>query len=96
MEHISKLLHEVMQYRAILGPFDRKPIDRHISPLLVRPKQNSTSKRTIIDLSWPKGASNNGVAKDIYLCTTYELNYPLVDLITNCGKSGTFSTDLQN
>ena len=37
-----------------------------------------------MDLSWPKGASiNNGVAKDIYLGTPYELNYPSVDCITN-------------
>ena len=56
----------------------------HISPLLVRDKQNSTSKRTIMDLSWPKGASvNNGVAKDMYLGTPYDLNYPSVDSITN-------------
>ena len=68
MEDISQFLQEEMQYQAILGPFDSKPINLHISPLLVRDKQNSTSKRTIMDLSWPKGASvNNGVAKDIYL-----------------------------
>ena len=84
MDYISKFLHEEMQYQAILGPFDSKPIDMHISPLLVRDKQNSTSKRTIMDQSWPKGASvNNGVAKDIYLGTTYALNYPSVDSITN-------------
>ena len=37
-----------------------------------------------MDLSWPKGASvNNGVAKDVYLSTQYELKFPSVDLITN-------------
>ena len=37
-----------------------------------------------MDLSWPKGASvNNGVAKDVYLSTHYELKFPSVDLITN-------------
>ena len=56
----------------------------HISPLLVRDKQNSTARRTIMDLSWPKGASvNNGVAKDVYLSTHYELKFPSVDVITN-------------
>ena len=84
MDDISKFLDEEMQYEAILGPFDTKLIDMHISPLLVRDKQNSTSKRTIMYLSWPKGASvYNGVAKDTYIGTTYELNYPSVDLITN-------------
>ena len=37
-----------------------------------------------MDLSCPKGASvNNGVAKDVYLSTHYELKFPSVDLITN-------------
>ena len=82
--HISKFLQEELQYQAILGPFNNKPIDMHISPLLVRDKQNSSAKRTIMDLSWPKGASvNNGMAKDVYLSTHYELKFPSVDLITN-------------
>ena len=37
-----------------------------------------------MDLSWPKGASvNNGVSKDIYLGTHYDLKFPSDDLITN-------------
>ena len=77
--HISKFLEEELQYQAILGPFNKKPIDMHISPLLVRDNQNSTAKRTIMDLSWPKGASvNNGVAKHVYLSTHYELKFPSV------------------
>ena len=37
-----------------------------------------------MDLSWPKGTSvNNGVAKDVYLSTHYELKFPSVDLIMN-------------
>ena len=84
MSHISKCLKEELTYEAILGPFDEKPIDMHISPLLVRDKQNSTAKRKIMDLSWPKGASvNNGIAKDIYLRTYYDLKFPSVDLIMN-------------
>ena len=64
-EPYSKFLEEELEHKAILGPFDDKPIDMHISPLLARDKQNSSTKRTIMDLSWPKGASvNNGVAKD--------------------------------
>ena len=81
---MSKFLEEELEYKAILGPFDDKPIDMHISPVFVRDKQNSSAKRTIMDLSWPKGASvNNGVAKDIYLNIHYELKFPSVDLIMN-------------
>ena len=82
--HIAKFLEEELEHEAILGPFSDKPIDMHISPLLVRDKQNSSAKRSIMDLSWPKGASvNNGVAKDIYLGTHYNLKFPSVDFITN-------------
>ena len=60
--HISQFLSEELQYNAILGAF-KDIIEMHIPPLLVRAKQNSNAKRTIMDLSWPKGASvNNGVA----------------------------------
>ena len=37
-----------------------------------------------MDLSWPKGASvNDGVKKDVYLGTEYDLRYPSLDTITN-------------
>ena len=50
---------------------------------LVRDKQDSSKKRTIMDLSWPKGASvNDGVLKDTYLGTDYTLTYPSIDHIT--------------
>ena len=82
--HIAKFLEEELEHEAILGPFSDKPIDMHISPLLVKDKQNSSTKRTIMDLSWPKGASvSNGVSKDIYLGTHYDLKFPSVDLIMN-------------
>ena len=83
-QHISQFIQEELDHNAMLGPFDSKLIDMHISPLLVRDKQNSSSKRTIMDLSWPKGASvNDGVMKNIYLGTEYDLSYPSVDTITD-------------
>ena len=61
-----------------------KPIPLHVSPLMVRDKQDSNKNRTITDLSWPKGASVNAfVQKYIYLGTQYMLNYPFIDLITS-------------
>ena len=83
-QHISQFIQEKLAYNAMLGPFDSKPIHMHVSPLLARDKQNSSSKRTIMDLSWPKGASvNDGVQKNTYLGTEYDLHYPSVDIITN-------------
>ena len=83
-EHISQFIQEEFDHNAMLGSFDYKPIHIHVSPLLVGDKQNSISKRTIMDLSWPKGASvNDGVKKNVCLGTEYELHYPSVDTITN-------------
>ena len=45
-----------------------------------------------MDLRWPNGASvNNGVAKDIYLGTLYELNHPSVDLINSLKNLGSLA-----
>ena len=49
--HVEKYIAEELQHGAILGPFDGKPIHLHTSPLMVRDKQDSDSKRTIMDLS---------------------------------------------
>ena len=74
-------------HKAILGPFDIKPIDLHASTLMVRDKQDSDSKRTMMDLSWPKGHSvNYEVRKDVYLNTEFRLKYPSVDQITSALK----------
>ena len=81
--HVTKYIKEELHHEAILGPFQSKPITLHTSPLMVRDKQDSDTKRTIMDLSWPLGLSvNQGVTKDIYLGTEFELKYPSVDHIT--------------
>ena len=49
---------------------------------MTRPKADSDVRRTIIDLSWPKGqAVNDGVGKQLYLGTKFQLKYPSVDSI---------------
>ena len=63
--HVEKYVMEELDHKAILGPFDNMPISLHTSLLMVRDKQDSDSKRTIMDLSWPKSNSvNDGVLKD--------------------------------
>ena len=66
----------------MLGPLDHKPFDVHISPFMTREKSDSDSRRTIMDLSFPKGLSvNNGVLDNTYLGTTFQMHYPSVDSI---------------
>ena len=50
---------------------------------MVRDKQDYCKKRTIINLSWPKGVSvNDDILKDTYLDTEYTLTYPSINNIT--------------
>ena len=66
----------------MIGPFDEKPCTLHISTLMTRDKAQSEVRRTIIDLSWPKGqAVNDGVHKNVYLGGEFEMHYPTVDKI---------------
>ena len=44
-----------LQHNALYGPFDNPPFPVHISPLMTQEKQNSDTRHTIMDLSWPKG-----------------------------------------
>ena len=87
-EHIDKYLAAEIEYGAILGPFKEYPFPCHVSPFLTREKPHSENMRVILDLSFPVGQSvNDGVSKDKYLNTYFELNYPSVDTIVNSLKS---------
>ena len=78
--HVQTYIQEELKHGAMLGPFDHKPIPLHVSPLMTRDKPDSDTRRTIVDLSWPKGQSvNSGVQKNKYLDTEFILNYPSVD-----------------
>ena len=87
-DHVNNYIATEIEYGAILGPFDEHPFPCHISPFLTREKPNSTNRRVILDLTFPIGQSvNDGVSKDKYLDTYFELNYPSVDTIVNSLKS---------
>ena len=83
-DQIDRYLSEELKYGAIYGPFKHLPIPVHISPLMTRPKQNSEKRRTILDLSYPKGASiNNAIHKFKYLDMYFSLSYPSIDHIVH-------------
>ena len=48
VQHVQSYIEEELEFNAILGPFDNKPIPLHVSPLMVRDKQDSLKK----ELSW--------------------------------------------
>ena len=80
---VQGYLDKKISHGAILGPFKDLPFKIHTSPLMTRPKQDSGKCRTILDLSWPNGASLNArVTPDVYLETYFKLTYPSIDHIT--------------
>ena len=80
MDQVRNYLKEELSHGGVIGPFDRLPPAFHISPLMTRDKQDSNKKRTIMDLSWPKGASvNDRVSEELYVGTSYALHYPSCD-----------------
>ena len=51
---------------------------------MTRDKPDSQWCRTVVDFSWPCGASvNAGAHKDTYLNSQFALTYPSVDQIVN-------------
>ena len=70
-----------LAHGALAGPFDGPPVSpTHISPLMTKPKRDSTHRRVIMDLSWPPGqAVNDGVDTDIYLDGPMDIRLPTVD-----------------
>ena len=66
-DHVQVYLREEISYKAMLGPFDKPPLDNlHTSPFMAKEKANSTNRRVIIDLDFPQGRSvNAGSPRDI-------------------------------
>ena len=84
-EHVDHYLKTESEHKAILGPFDSPPIKNlHVSPLLTREKSNSSNRRVIMDLSFPKGhAVNSNVNNTNYLGTEFVLTLPTIDNIVD-------------
>ena len=82
LDHVDTYIQEELSYQAIIGPFNQMSFKMHTSPFMTREKAGSNTRHAIIDLSWPKGASvNDGVLKDSYLGTDFQMHYPSVDTI---------------
>ena len=62
--HVSEYLQTEKQFKAIAGPFDEPPFDKlHTSLMITRAKPDG-SRRLIVGLSWPQGASVNSSIPD--------------------------------
>ena len=70
---------------ALAGPFQGPPVSYfHTSPLMTRPKKDSSKRRVIVDLSWPDGASvNDGIQRQWYLDGPAAISLPTVEYMEN-------------
>ena len=80
--HVSEYLQTEKQFKAIAGPFDELPFDKlHTSPMMTWAKPDG-SRRLIVDLSWPQGASvNSSIPDDVCDNVDCKLKYPTLDTI---------------
>ena len=80
-KHVQEYLNTEMAEKALLGPFNKHPLENfNISPIMSRPKGND-KRRIIVDLSWKGEHSLNANVTPHYDGIPYILRYPSLDLI---------------
>ena len=103
-DSINKYLIKETCHGAIMGPFKQNSFkdDIKLSPLKSIPKSEPTSRRVILNLSYPKSGDsvNSHILKDYYLGKTIDLFFPKIDdfvvLIQSKGKGSLmFKLDLR-
>ena len=92
-DDVRQFIAKEVQLQATAGPFSVNPFSFNFmtSPLLTVPKKDSTSRRIVMDLSFPLGTSiNDGIPKDTFLDDPFKLHLPGIDsflaLIQKFGK----------
>ena len=77
--HVDAYIKEELEHGALYDPFHDLEFQIHVSPLMTREKQNSASRHTIMDVSWPTGFSvNDAIHKCKYLDSYFTLQYPSI------------------
>ena len=91
-DHIREYVEEEVRMGALLGPFQDPPFVpwTQISPMMTRPKKNSSKRRVIVDLSYPGKASvNAGIRRGQYQGTPYNYRLPgVTDLADEVSRLG--------
>ena len=82
---VYRYLEKEFSLGCLAGPFCSPPWDKQvaISPMSTTPKKDTTSRRIIMDLSWPRDgtAVNDGIDKERYLWMPAKIVYPTIDAI---------------
>ena len=79
-DHIRKYIQTELQHKE--GPFDKPPFIPWcvVSPLMTREKQDPSSRRIIVDLSYPDGGINQHIRQHIYNGQEVAHNLPTIDM----------------
>lgn len=81
LDHVKKYVNTETQNLAMLGPYDISPFVQwtNISPVMTRPKSDSSKRRIIVDLSFPDGDNvNSFVHKNLIFGSYHEHRLPTV------------------
>lgn len=84
--HVQTYLDTELSYNAIAGPFPNPPFAEAFvcSPLQTVPKRGSSTRRVVMDLSFPRGSSvNDGIPPDTYLGEQFKLRLPGIDRLVD-------------
>lgn len=82
IDHIQEYLDTELRFGAIAGPFQAPPFKQwtHTSPIMTRPKTESSHRRIIIDLSYPEDNNvNSSVVKNNYYGQVIQHTLPKIE-----------------
>lgn len=90
MDHVTKFIETELLHKAIVGPFSPPPFFpwTRNNPIMSRPKRDSTARRIIIDLTFPREEGvNQGI--DIHSILGRDISYTLPNIwdLTTCLKN---------
>lgn len=92
LDHIQRYVDVETANHAMLGPYDTSPFVgwTNISPLMTRPKSDSSKRRIIVDLSFPHGENvNHYVYKNMIFGRYHDHHLPTVaDTVYQIEKMG--------
>lgn len=81
MDHVRRYVAVETENKALLGPFHRPPFRQwfNTSPVMTRPKSDSSKRRIIVDMSFPRGGNvNDHVSKNVIFGVQHTHTLPTV------------------
>lgn len=90
--HIQEFIQSELDLKALIGPFSQEPFTpwTRCSPMMTRPKKDSSLRRVIVDLSFPKGVDvNSAIDTKSYLGRDISFKLPSIsDLVAKLQLDG--------